>query len=149
MGEGHEASGSNEGMVRRGKQDGDQRSGGRGVRPGNCGKTSAVMGPVKWEGDPSLPGAGKGIGKREQGCDQMWPGLGELLERPGWLGQEVKRRAKRKPLEEVGGGVGESGGKPGRDTRGRSGLRTARKVRGEAGSCTWPTVQRKGGRRWS
>ena len=70
MGEGHGAPGSNEGRVRRGKQDDDQRRGRR-VRPGNCGKTRAVMGSVKWERGPRLPGAGKGIGEREQGCDQM------------------------------------------------------------------------------
>ena len=55
------------------------------------------------------------------------PGLGELLERPEWLGQEVKRRAKWKPLEEVGGGGGESGGKHGMDTRGGQGSEPARK----------------------
>ena len=70
MGEGHEAPGSNEGVVRRGKQDDDQRRG-RGVSPGNCGNTRAVMGSVKWERGPSLPGAGKEIGEREQGCDQL------------------------------------------------------------------------------
>lgn len=62
-----------------------------------------------------------------RGVTRWGPSLGELLERPEWLGQEVKRRAKRKPLEEVGGGVGESGGKHGRDTRGGQGLEPARK----------------------
>ena len=40
---------------------------GRGVRPGDAGKTRAVTGSVKWEGGPRLPGGRE----REQGCDQM------------------------------------------------------------------------------
>ena len=41
-----------------------------------------------------------------RGVTSWGPGLGELPERPEWLGQEVKRRVKRKPLEEVAGGEG-------------------------------------------
>ena len=52
-------------MVRIGDQNSDQRSWGGGVRPGDGGETRAVMGSVKEERGPRLPGVS--AGSQEEG----------------------------------------------------------------------------------
>lgn len=64
-GEGHGTLKVMRGVVRIGDQNSDQRSWGGGVRPGDGGETRAVMGSVKEERGPRLPGVS--TGSQEEG----------------------------------------------------------------------------------
>lgn len=59
-----------------------------------------MNGVVKREGGPRLPGG------KERGVTRPGPGLGELLERPEWLGLGGEKEGEKETSEGIWGGGG-------------------------------------------